>query len=108
MSILSLSEVQVIAAFASVCPYGIIPASIEKREPPEPDIRCQISDGSFVAFEVTESIFDDIAKQNDDSIFMKRKIKEYLESFPNKDDFHNKFYNAMIIIYPKDRKLNKK
>jgi hypothetical protein len=107
MSNLSLTETQVVAAFASVCPYGIIVTSIEKRYPPAPDVRCQISDGSYVAFEVTESIYDDIAKQSADSIFMKRKLKNYIESLSIKDAFNKKFNNAMIFIYPKDRKLDK-
>ena len=99
----SLSEVKVVTIFASVCPYGIIPSSIDKRKPPEPDIRCQMSDGSWVAFEVTESIDDLIAQRNEEAQSLKNNIKEYLKVSSVKDEILNKYCDAMISIYPYDR-----
>jgi hypothetical protein len=37
--------------------------SVEKRNPPEPDILCQNVDGSFVAFELAEICNNDLAKE---------------------------------------------
>jgi hypothetical protein len=99
----SLSEVKVVTIFASVCPYGIIPSSIEKRKPPEPDIMCQISDGSWVTFEVTESIDDLIAQRNEEAQSLKTNIKEYLNKSSLKNELLVKYCNAMISIYPYDR-----
>jgi len=103
----SLSEVKVVTIFASVCPYEIISSSIEKRKPPEPDIRCQISDGSWVAFEVTESIDNLIAQRNEEAQSLKRNIKEYLKVSLLKNELLVKYCNAMISIYPYDRIPNK-
>jgi hypothetical protein len=99
----SLSEVKVVASFASVCPYGIIPASIEKREPPEPDIRCQIHDGSWIAFEITESIDHLIAQRSEEAQKLKNDLNKYLQVSSIKNELYAKYCNVMISIYPEDR-----
>ena len=92
-----------VGIFAPLCPYGIIPTSIEKRKPPEPDVKCQISDGSWVAFEVTEAIDDLIAQRNNEAKRLKNYLKKYLEISPFKYEFYNKYRNAIIFISPEDR-----
>lgn len=53
------SEREIFRAFADVCPLSIALASIENRDPPEPDIVCAIgNDGERVAFELVEIIDD--------------------------------------------------
>lgn len=47
-------ELQIFQNFAKRSSLDIIPDSIENRPPPEPDIRCQLSDGETVAFELKE------------------------------------------------------
>ena len=39
---------------SSACRSPVVPESIEKRHPPEPDILCSLSDDSRVAFELVE------------------------------------------------------
>ena len=45
-------ELDVFQEFTERSGLNIIPNSIEKRNPPEPDILCRISDGETVAFEL--------------------------------------------------------
>src|SRR5271157_2060259 len=99
----SLPEVKVVSSFASVCPYGIIHASIEKRKPPEPDIRCQIWDGSWVAFEVTESIDHLIAQRSEEAQKLKNDLNKHLQVSSVKNELYAKYCNAMISICPEDR-----
>jgi hypothetical protein len=49
-------EIRVFRTFATEANLGIIPASIEKRHPPEPDILCRLTDGSKLAFELVEIV----------------------------------------------------
>lgn len=50
----SKRELNVFSGFAAVCGLCIVPNSIEKREPPEPDVLCQIQDEGPIAFEMVE------------------------------------------------------
>ena len=44
-----------------VCPLLIDPASVETREWPEPDIRCNVANVGSIAFELVEAIDEDFA-----------------------------------------------
>ena len=46
------NELKIFRKFAEICPYSIDINSIEKREPPEPDILCKMVDGEMLAFEI--------------------------------------------------------
>ena len=59
----SLRELEIFSLFTEVCSLAIQPGSIEKRNPPEPDIRCNISGEGLVAFEMVESIDPGFARQ---------------------------------------------
>ncbi len=48
------SELEAFQRFIVAADLPVIPGSIEKRPPPEPDIRCRFQDGSAVAFELVE------------------------------------------------------
>ena len=47
-------ELQVFRHFVQVARLPVIPESIEKRYPPEPDVHCRLSHGEQVAFELVE------------------------------------------------------
>ena len=47
-------EIEAFERFVVEAELPVIPGSIEKRAPPEPDIRCRLRDGSAVAFELVE------------------------------------------------------
>jgi hypothetical protein len=50
------NEIRAFRIFANAANLTIIPASIEKRRPPEPDILCCLTNGSKVAFELVEIV----------------------------------------------------
>ena len=47
-------ELRVFRHFVQVARLPVIPESIEKRYPPEPDVHCRLSHGEQVAFELVE------------------------------------------------------
>ena len=47
-------ELQAFRHFVEVARLPVIPESIEKRYPPEPDVHCHLSNGEEVAFELVE------------------------------------------------------
>src|ERR1700680_756090 len=47
-------EIRVFRYFAKKAELAVVADSIEKRNPPEPDILCRFSSGSFIAFELVE------------------------------------------------------
>lgn len=49
-------ELAVFGEFVSVCSLRINPKSIGKREPPEPDIFCEVAEGGRLAFEMVELV----------------------------------------------------
>jgi len=64
--------------FAKICPLEII--SFESKDPPEPDILCQLNDGSSLAFELVEAVDNKIPHK--DQLTEKSEVlwKEYYNS----------------------------
>ena len=58
-------ELEVFRDFAQRCGLSIVPGSIENREPPQPDIYCEIEGEGPMAFELTEFVADSFAKEID-------------------------------------------
>jgi hypothetical protein len=54
MTTQSESELRTFREFVKAAGLPIVPHSVEKRPPPEPDVFCQLLDGSAVAFELME------------------------------------------------------
>jgi hypothetical protein len=55
-------EVEIFSRFASASRLSIDPSTIEKREPPEPDILCVHNDEGPLAFELVEICDQNLAK----------------------------------------------
>jgi hypothetical protein len=55
-------EVEVFRRFIEAAKLPIAPSSVEKREPPEPDIRCLHSTDGPIAFELVELCDPNLAK----------------------------------------------
>src|SRR5664280_1879534 len=55
-------ERKIFARYALAARSDIDPATIESREPPEPDIRCSTTDGTPLAFELVELCPEEVAK----------------------------------------------
>ena len=85
-------EIYIFKKFAKLCSYSIDLMSIIKKEPPEPDILCSLSDGSIIAFELTEIIDEDLARSFNDSIRLKEAFNDKLEQL------EENFNNALIYI----------
>lgn len=50
----SRDEIGTFSHFVEVAGLPVLPATIEKRFPPEPDVRCRLETGGSVAFELVE------------------------------------------------------
>lgn len=85
-------EIYIFKKFAKLCTYSIDLRSIIKKEPPEPDISCSLSDGSIIAFELTEIIDEDLIRSFSDSIRLKEAFNDELEQL------EENFNNALIYI----------
>jgi hypothetical protein len=94
------NEIRIFKHFAELCPYSINPASIIKQNPPALDILCQLSDGSYIAFELVESIDGSIAKSTYGPMKIKSYFDDHLKSLPRykKKKFKSKYKNAMINV----------
>jgi len=94
------TELIIFRAFAEVCELPIDVMTIEKREPPEPDISCKINGGGTITFELTEIIdrgfANMIGKQND----TKTMLDNYYFNLPKnmKEDFDSLYSDAIIFI----------
>jgi hypothetical protein len=101
MKIFSIPEIEVIKKFSGICPYRIKPSSAEQRDPPEPDILCQLEDGSFYAFEVKEVVCEFVARGMSEKILVPSRFRRFLEECPNvlRLAINNKYSNALISIF---------
>jgi hypothetical protein len=50
----SVTELAVFHHFVEVARLPVLPDSVQKRQPPEPDVRCRTMQGEVVAFELVE------------------------------------------------------
>lgn len=106
----SLNELRVFEQFARTCPYSINLQTIEKRNPPEPDIFCRLSDGTAIAFEMVECLDSSLSRSIYNSCELARAFYNEIEKLPN-DERHrvkSKFVVSISIIFHKDVSLNKK
>jgi len=101
----SQNELKVFKKFAEVYPYSINCDSIEKRNPPEPDILCKSLDGRVIAFEVVECIDSFLASSIWNCVETTRVFYDAIEKLPN-DEKHrikSKFGDVLItIVFPED------
>ena len=72
-------EMYIFGAFAKVCPLEI--TSFESKDPPEPDILCQLKDGSSLAFELTEAVDDRVPQRMDNA----QKAEKFWEDYKNNE-----------------------
>jgi hypothetical protein len=107
----SQNELRVFKKFAEVCPYGSTFDSIEKRQPPEPDILCRLSDGKEIAFEIVECIDNSLARSIYDSCELGKAFSDEIEKLPEfeKQRIKSIFGDVLISVsFQKDMSLMKK
>lgn len=103
----SSNELRVFQKFASIAPIGIDLGSIQKREPPEPDIFCYSKDYGSLRFELTEAIDESIAQSIYSSTQLDKLIRSKFDLLPG--DVKKKFINAGIRIdFDHNTTINKK
>lgn len=91
-------EREVFGGFARICPIPIDPNSIENREPPEPDIRCALVDGTQIAFELTEVIDFTVARRRGG---MGRAVEDFerlMEKLPKNAYLKQQFGDAVFRV----------
>jgi len=80
-------EKYIFGEFVEVCPLEIV--SFESKDPPEPDILCQLHDGNELAFELVEAV--------DNKIPHKDHVTEKSEAL------WNEYYNSKLSQKERDR-----
>jgi len=91
----SKKEIRIFKKFAKLYPSSINLKSIIKKEPPEPDILCNLSDGSIIAFELVEIVDEDLARSFNDSFRLKEALEQQSQ---NRKEFEVNFNNALIYV----------
>lgn len=107
----SENELRVFKKFAQICPYSINLATIEKRNHPEPDILCKLSDGTAIAFEIVECLDRSLSRSIYNSCELGRAFYNEIEKLPDdeKNRVKSKFGDALIsIVFHRDVSLIKK
>jgi hypothetical protein len=97
-------ELKVFAAFAEVAKLRIIPNTIQKRDPPEPDISCELEGEGPVAFELVEVIDSRLAADVGERIRVQESLRRAsrdpgagLESFGDALIFVRFHRNAGVV-----------
>jgi len=93
-------EVQIVKKFAAICPYKINLNSINKKDPPEPDILCKLENGLELSFELVECLDNLIAKTPSDQVSLKYLLDDEKNKLPlcKRMRFKRKYKNALIYI----------
>ncbi len=95
------AELTTFNRFVDVCPLDIDPASIESRDPPEPDIACRfVESGEEVAFELVEVIDSDWASLMFGQSRETAALRNAYESAPGemRSALLERFSNALIYV----------
>ncbi len=92
-------EKSVFSAFSEIAPFTVLEDSIQSREPPEPDILCNIEGRGQVGFELTELI-DQAYMERIALMFNTRKYLNnyWLNNLPKEQSsvFYNKYGDALL------------
>jgi len=93
-------EVDIFKRFITVCPLEIVPESIEKRQPPEPDIRCKTRQSEALAFELVEIIDQDLARKISNQWSLGRELRAAYEALPEADahEIRARLGNAAVMV----------
>lgn len=105
------NELRIFKKFARLAPYPLCLNSITKREPPEPDISCNLSDGTTIAFEVVECIDSSLAQSIHGSQDLNKVLYDEFKklSRKRKERFKVNFGNALIgVAFVEEASVEKK
>lgn len=88
-------EKSVFNMFVLACPYPIQKDSIQKRQPPEPDIYCKLKDSADKYFELVECIDASLAKSSGGG-FSSPDEQVWVEPFEKK--FRKKYAKSCELL----------
>lgn len=93
-------EQKIFLAFAKACGLAIQLDSIEKRQPPEPDILCEIEQEGAVAFEMVELIDQGLAQQTYESIRLQQLLEDTYQNLSTsaRTEIERLFQNALVHV----------
>jgi hypothetical protein len=95
------AEKAVFEEFAPSAGLNVVPGSIESRQPPDPDIRCELVGEGPVAFEVTESLDGGrVAKRDADAEKCGQEIVQAFKALPRQaaDGLRRLLGNAVVDV----------
>jgi hypothetical protein len=106
----SENELRIFKKFAEKCPYPIDFKSIEKRNPPEPDIFCQLSDSTSLTFELVECIDSSLSRSIYNSCELAKAFYEQVEKLPKheKKRIKSHFQILVSVVFEKGITIRKK
>ena len=103
-------EIRVFQSFTRTAGLKVIPNSLEKRQPPEPDILCLFEDGSAVAFELVEICHPHNARWIGSAPSIGRALEETYHALPTelRHRFTYRFANRPLsFTFTQDTSLNR-
>jgi hypothetical protein len=94
-------ELRIFKIFATVCDLPIVAESILKKDPPKPDIECNVKGVGKIAFELTELIDRNFANMVGKQIETKTALDRHFDDLDRivKKDFLKKYLDAIIFIH---------
>ncbi len=94
------SERHVVEAFLNTAGLSFNPESIQSLDPPQPDTICTLTDGTKLAFELTEVVDPKLARNYDFAVGLKQAMYQHYDSIAqaNRDQMDHLFGNADIFI----------
>lgn len=78
-------ERAIFSAFAAVCPLPIDVASVRSRQPPEPDVLCDIDGQGPVAFELGEVVSEALEQATNEGTAVRRDFLAAYTALPAQD-----------------------
>lgn len=97
-------ELEVFKSFSKHYPRKIKIESIKKKQPPEPDIECEIESGEKISFELVECVDNRIMKKWSDYIKLKKLLKLEIRNLSEdeKRELSQKYKGMNMLIVLKD------
>lgn len=91
-------ELQVFREFAAVVEMPIIPSTVSRRNPPEPDLVCEVRDEGLLGFELTELIDAQFMSRLDLLAKTRKALTQHWQKLPQADSvkFKTKYGNALL------------
>ena len=93
-------ELAIFHGFSEKCALGIDAASIEKRDPPEPDILCRTVSGESIAFELVEALDSDLARGVYGKLRLEKNFRDAFAALPqaHKDSLSAHVGDALVYV----------